>query len=180
MKLSIVFFLLPLLAAAQDGEIPTLAATDTSELMAQEGQKVRVTGFIGSTGKSPTGIHFLNFAGSEFQCVTFAREVSAFPDGAPADVFEGKQVAVVGELQVYRGSPQIRLESPDQIKITADSPPEKAPEPEPTETMETPEPPVEPAEPAPEPEPDTAPESDDGLEVVDGVPAIDWRKYFPE
>lgn len=184
-----LFFLsllaLPILALAQDAELPKIDVTDSAALLANEGNEAIVTGKVTSTGSSASGINFLNFDGSDFVCVTFARNLGAFTEGSPVELYDGELIEVTGRIEMYRGSPQIKLESPDQVKILKSETPEPEPVPEAPEMVETEEPAAKPEAPAPTPEddksaalqPPTA--TDPDVELVDGQPPVDWRKYFP-
>ncbi|MDF1751677.1 MAG: hypothetical protein P1U89_02760 [Verrucomicrobiales bacterium] len=167
--------------SAQDAttKLIKLGTIPDSKILEDEGTAVRVSGFVEATRSNATGIHFLDFKDSDFVCVTFGRYVGDFPEGPPSEIYKEKWLEVSGTIQNYRGAPQIRLESPDQVKILETPPPAPAPEkpapaeaePEPETVTETKSPPVEPEKTEPkryEPE------------MVDGVPALDWRKYFPE
>lgn len=160
-----------------------LETTPAAKILESEGEKATVRGFVEDTNTNATGIHFLNFRNSEFVCVTFARYLSAFEKG-PAEAYLEKWIEVTGEIENYRGSPQIKLLSPDQVKIIDRPAPAKAPEL--TEEAPSEDPAMadtENAEPdAPEVKAVGDVEMEDippGTEVVNGVPALDWRKYFP-
>ncbi|MEM9283584.1 MAG: hypothetical protein AAGA96_17315 [Verrucomicrobiota bacterium] len=113
-----------------------LKATDTDSLKAKEGQKVTVYGNTANSGKSASGTNFVNFEGAEFYLVTFKSDLVQFPDGEPSDVLDGKLLAVSGVVSIYQSKPQIKLVSPDQIRLIEEGeefPPkvasvEKAPE----------------------------------------------------
>tara|TARA_R110002096_G_scaffold24760_8_gene77954 strand:- start:1451 stop:2005 length:555 start_codon:yes stop_codon:yes gene_type:complete len=176
-------WLLPLLAIAQEAEVPKLEVTDSAALLANEGVKVIVTGKVVNTGISASGINFLNFENSDFACVTFARNLGAFTEGSPAELYDGKAVEISGTIEMYRGAPQIRLEGPEQVKILKQAPALKPEAEMPKEVTET----ETPAETEiPKPEPKAAPsepsqiEVDPDVELVDGQPPVDWRKYFPQ
>ena len=94
-----------------------LAATETDALMAKEGQKVIVHGEVAGSGKSDSGTNFVNFKGAVFFLVTFKSDLVQFPDGEPAERYEGKRIAVEGSISVYQGKPQIKLVDPAQIEI---------------------------------------------------------------
>ncbi|MEM7696976.1 MAG: hypothetical protein AAF236_01065 [Verrucomicrobiota bacterium] len=139
-----------------------IGAQETSELMSKEGQKVIVYGETEDSGKSGSGTNFVNFAGAEFYLVTFKSDLPQFPDGEPADLFDGKRIAVTGAISVYQEKPQIKLVSPDQIEILepdATFPPPAAASPvamqeeeAPSKTAESePEKPAEPEEPVRKP-----------------------------
>ncbi|MEM1440824.1 MAG: hypothetical protein AAGF67_00680 [Verrucomicrobiota bacterium] len=94
-----------------------LAATETEALLAKEGQKIVVYGQTENSGKSSSGTNFVNFQGAEFFLVTFKSDLGQFPDGEPAEIFDGKRIAVEGAISIYQEKPQIKLTRPDQITI---------------------------------------------------------------
>ena len=124
-----------------------IAATETEELKAKDGQRVTVYGETSGAGKSSSGTNFVNFKEGEFYLVTFKTDLNLFPNGEPADLYDGKRIAVTGVMSIYRGKPQFKLTSPEQVRVLeADEefPPkqeemEEAPEPEakPEATPET-------------------------------------------
>ncbi|MDF1814467.1 MAG: hypothetical protein P1V20_19835 [Verrucomicrobiales bacterium] len=183
MKLTVVilFFAIGLNAQEPVLKLIDLGKVPAEKILEDEGETVRVRGFVTSTSTNATGINFLDFKDTDFVCVTFGRFVSNFTDGPPAEVYKEKWIEVSGEIQNYRGAPQIRVESPEQVKILAEPPP-PPPEPDPSPEMAKEEKKEEVVK-KPEPEPEVAPEKAEKgreLEVIDGVPALDWRKYFPE
>jgi len=150
-------------------ETPILAATATRDLKAQEGQKVMVFGRIEGSGKSPSGTNFVNFQGAEFYLTAFKSDLDPFQEGEPAEPYEGKRIVVTGMVSIYRDKPQIKLVSPDQVRILAEGeifPPE--PSPEPALVAEAPDPEKEVATAVAKSEPEPPKEQ----------PAVDWRKYF--
>jgi hypothetical protein len=180
MLISLLFIHISSLCAQDvDLKVIKVEAATSEQILENEDVSVRVQGFVEATRINATGIHFLDFKGSDFICVTFAGFVEKFPDGPPAEFYKEKWVEVTGKIQNYRGTPQIRLESPDQVKILDQpSPPPPAP-PQVTEAAKEPE--TKAAIPAPKEKPATPnlPPTRE-LEVINGVPALDWRKYFPE
>jgi hypothetical protein len=145
-----------------------LAATETEALLAKEGQKVVVHGETKGSGKSASGTNFVNFKDAVFFLVTFKSDLGQFPDGEPADAYEGKRIAVEGAVSIYQGKPQIKLTDPKQLTVLAPD----AVFPPPAETKETP---AAPAKPAMEkPAPGEAP----ATEAPKRKPPVDPSKYF--
>lgn len=172
-------FALPVLTLAQDADKPeVIAATEVDTLKAKAGETLTVRGFIDRTGRSGSGINFLNFKDSDFVAVVFGQHVAKFEDGAPHEMFDAKWVEVTGKVEIYKENPQIKIEDQKQIKIveapksepTASAPAAADPEP-------TPEPVPEPAPTPPAPKPAVV---NSDLEVVNGKPAVDWKLYFSE
>jgi len=96
-----------------------LKATDTEALKAKDGQKVTVYGTTKNSGKSDSGTNFVNFEGAEFYLITFKSDLVAFKDGEPADLYEGKRLAVTGVVSIYKEKPQFKVTDPDQVKVLA-------------------------------------------------------------
>jgi len=107
----------PALTFADDAATIYLAADKTEELMAKDGQKITVYGVTHGSGKSSSGMNFVNFKGAEFYLVTFKSDVDEFEDGEPADIYDEKRLAVTGLVSIYKEKPQIKLTSPDQVRI---------------------------------------------------------------
>lgn len=108
---------LPVLTSAEEKPAIYLAATETEELIAKDGQKVTVHGETTGSGKSSSGMNFVNFKGAEFYLVTFKSDLDQFEDGEPADLYDGKRIAVTAVISIYKEKPQIKLTSPDQVRI---------------------------------------------------------------
>ena len=83
------------------------------------GQAVAVEGTITKVFKSRNGNTFLNFGG-DYPDVTF---VVWIPQDAPeaADPnlasLEGKKVKIAGTIQLYRGKPEIKVSTKEQIVV---------------------------------------------------------------
>ncbi len=104
--------------AAADGS--GIAAENVTSLRKQVGRQVTVVGRIARTGRSDSGMQFLNFADSELTVVCRREDVSRFRQGEPAELYRGKPVEVTGTVELYRGKLQIRLREPSQIRIRLD------------------------------------------------------------
>lgn len=112
------------LGAADD---PPIAVENVAALRKQVGESVVVVGRVARTGRSSSGMQFLNFADSELTIVCGKDDAAKFRPKEPADLFRGQVVTVRGKLELYRGKVQIRLRTPDQIAIQTqptDEPPE--------------------------------------------------------
>lgn len=105
--------------SADEGTI-YIAASETEELIAKDGQKVVVHGRTKGSGKSGSGTNFVNFDGADFYLVTFKSDLKPFEEGEPADVYDGERIAVTGVLSIYQEKPQIKLTSPEQVRILAE------------------------------------------------------------
>lgn len=167
LRTAAVFFLLLAIgpagvSAAEDPSIPTLlAATDDAALRAAKGQTVVVRGKVTRTGKSKaTGVNFINFGAGDFTVVTFGKNLKAFPEGEPADLYKDKFIEVRGEVSLYQDKPQIELASPAQIRIVDEKAVAEASEKE------------GPAEKAEHKDPEPA--------ATDTATGVDPRKYFTD
>ena len=153
--------------AHADSSAIYIAATETEELKAKDGQTVTVYGETSGAGKSSSGTNFVNFEGGEFYLVTFKTDLNLFPDGEPADLYDGKRLAVTGVMSIYQGKPQFKLTSPEQVRILEAD--EEFP-PKQEEMKETPKPEAKPeAAPETEPKPEEEPKR---------KPPVDPSEYF--
>ena len=96
-----------------------VAADQTAELIAKEGQKIVVYGETENSAKSASGTNFVNFKGSEFFLVTFKSDLGPFGESEPHLVYDKQRVAVEGVIALYQGKPQIKLTDPAQITVLA-------------------------------------------------------------
>ncbi|MDF1741493.1 MAG: hypothetical protein P1U86_20190 [Verrucomicrobiales bacterium] len=162
-------FLLPGAVTADEEETIYLAAAEAKEIAGREGEKVTVHGITKDSSKSASGTNYVNFESSEFHLVTFASDLDQFKEGEPHEIYNDKRIAVDGVISIYRGKPQIKLTSANQVRFLAEDeifPPVKAkPEqpapPEPEEMKEAPVTPPKPAE-----------------EEARPKPPVDWKLYF--
>lgn len=100
---------------------PTSAENVVSDSEAAQhvGQAISVEGTITKVFKSKNGNTFLNFGGN-YPDVTF---VVWIPEDAPeaADPglvsLQGKKVKVSGTIQLYRGKPEIKVNTKEQIVV---------------------------------------------------------------
>jgi DNA/RNA endonuclease YhcR with UshA esterase domain len=84
------------------------------------GEEVTVEGVISDVGFSARSqTTFLNMGGRypdhAFTAVIFRSAKALFPE---ARSWEGKKVKVRGIVKLYRGKPEIVLETPGQVKVT--------------------------------------------------------------
>lgn len=101
--------------------LPVLAATETEALIQKQGQKITVIGKCDRTGKSRGGTNFVNFVDGDFTLVTFKSDLGPFIDGEPADIYKDKYLSVVGVIEIYKGTPQIKLIDPEQVTASDES-----------------------------------------------------------
>jgi DNA/RNA endonuclease YhcR with UshA esterase domain len=81
------------------------------------GERATVVGVVSQVSTSRGGTTFLNFGGRYpnhvFTAVIFRSAASQFPE---PQRWEGKRVSVAGSIQLYRGKPEIVLNSSTQLQ----------------------------------------------------------------
>jgi micrococcal nuclease len=97
-----------------DTDLPVILWSDAHNYY---NQYVIVKGTIVSTHNTGT-VCFLNFHTDYhyFTAVIFACDFSGFPT-SPDGYYLGKPVYIIGIITEYKGSPQIIVKTPDQIRI---------------------------------------------------------------
>ena len=86
-----------------------------------------VSGKIINVGSTPNkSIYFLNFDRRRdvFKVVIFGTEEDKF-SGSLKELYEDKLVSIRGEVTLYKGQPQIRVRTPDQIRFIDRIPPNR-------------------------------------------------------
>ena len=104
-----------------------LEATDSGTLISRAGTRVKVRGRVSRVGALPDGrMTFINFGdrgGNGLVGIVRARFLPRFADRFPnglKSALVGKHVLLEGVITLYRGVPQIELESPAQLRIEQD------------------------------------------------------------
>ncbi len=96
-----------------DSDIPVISWSDAHNYL---NQYVIVEGTIVNTYNSGT-VCFLNFDRNyQFTAVIFASDFLGFPM-SPEVFYRGKKVYIIGIIREYKGSPEIIVKTPDQIRI---------------------------------------------------------------
>lgn len=89
-----------------------------SQAVAHIGQTVTVRGLVSNVHVSGKGTVFIDFGGpypeQDFTAVIFASAASAFGD---ASRFDGKYLEVTGTVSMWKGKPEIVVQSPSQIRV---------------------------------------------------------------
>jgi hypothetical protein len=96
-----------------------------SEAIRYVGRYVEVCGLVVSVTTSPLGTAFINF-GREYPNQIFAGFVPA-DSGITADQItklEGKNVGIVGTIELHKGKPEIKIMSIYQIAVLSSKPTE--------------------------------------------------------
>lgn len=100
-----------------------LPANNISELVKYEGDYVVVTGRVAQTYIPESGkVLYLNFARNYKEAITaviFPNSFGRFEQVNidPRNYYTGKRVKVEGKIKLYKGRPQIIVNSPEQINI---------------------------------------------------------------
>ncbi len=106
----------------------TLEAADRQALVANAGRKINVRGRVPRVGALPDGrMTFINFEspgrGGAFVGIIRASFLPSFLERFPQGLksaLVGRRVILQGAITLYRGTPQIELESPEQLRIEPD------------------------------------------------------------
>lgn len=93
----------------------TISPHDASQYV---GRSVTVEGVVQQVSSSRGGTTFINFGGRYpnhvFYAVIFKKYANRFSN---AHAYDGRHVAISGEIGLYKGKPQIILSSPSQIQM---------------------------------------------------------------
>jgi hypothetical protein len=107
----ILFFLFACYAALAQ----TTVTPDSAKY--HEGSLTTVCGKVFDTHTGRGGVMKLNFGGAypdnTFSAVIFSDDVAKFK---PAEYYSGKKFCVTGKIQLWKGSAEIILKDPDQLK----------------------------------------------------------------
>ena len=89
-----------------------------SEAILMSAKSVEVRGRVVSVTTSPLGTAFINFGG-EYPNQTFAGFIAAGSKVASKkrlSMIHGKTISITGTIELYKGKPEIKVVSADQIK----------------------------------------------------------------
>lgn len=116
-------------------DLPRANAQEEAAVRALLGKKAIITGKVTDAFESPKGMTFLNLDGGKFTVVAWKESYEKFEGGSPAKLYKGKTIEATGEVFEFRpksaskddpGKLEIKLTSPDQIKVlTAEAVPEE-------------------------------------------------------
>ncbi len=123
-------------------ELPRAQAVEEAAVRALVGQKSIIVGKVAEAFESPKGMTFLNLEGGKFTAVVWKDRYDKFVGGSPAKLYKGKAVEITGTVIEFRakgaskespGKLEIKLYSPEQVKVIgaeapAPTPSEPAPE----------------------------------------------------
>ena len=96
---------------------PKVAANNHAKVKSLAGKTVTLFGKISRANQSKSGNHFLNFYSSDVTIFCAKKDATKFKSGGPAKLFANKEVEVTGKLESYKGKPQIKIISPQQIRL---------------------------------------------------------------
>ncbi|MEO5803383.1 MAG: WD40 repeat domain-containing serine/threonine-protein kinase [Verrucomicrobiota bacterium] len=107
--------------------VPQLDPLDVGAMLKREGQNVRLQGRIVDFSAGPSGrVYFLGFSTnwkSRFDLVFFRSPTNQEFTAEILQHYTNKTVAVEGVVKIYKGKPEIVLDSLAQIKIVDNAPP---------------------------------------------------------
>ena len=137
MKLLYPFTALLLFSAALPAlraeDLPRASAEEESAVRALLGKKATITGKVTDAFESPKGMTFLNLEGGKFTLVAWKDSYDKFEGGSPAKLYKDKTIEVTGQVFEFRpkgaskedpGKLEIKVSSPDQIKVLTPAEPE--------------------------------------------------------
>ena len=110
-------FALLLCAAVARADKP--AVIKDSEAIKYVGKEVEVRGRVVSVTTSPLGTAFINFGG-EYPNQTFSGFIAAgskIASHKKLAMIHGKTISITGTIELYKGKPEIKVVSADQIKV---------------------------------------------------------------
>lgn len=122
---AIVAVVVILLTGGNDQSAPSLAmcedATPVEEVTtADEGEGVTVKGEVVGARTTSSGT-FLNlgedYPDQDLAVVIWEDNVDNWPTTPPESKYDNKEIAVTGTLEVYEGSPQIEVNSPNDVAV---------------------------------------------------------------
>lgn len=100
-----------------------IKASDMKTLMKYDGQTIKVKGIIERTQIAASGkVRFLNFGENYKKSLTlviFTQDLEKFSStiGEPTTYYNKKKIVVEGTIKLYKGMPEIIVNSPDQISF---------------------------------------------------------------
>lgn len=124
-------------AETAEGELPVIQVRSILDLRSRVGKTLTVEGDVARVGSSQSGHRFINFHGnSEFSVFISSEDVAKFVPDPPEKAFAGKTVAVTGTVERFNNKLQMRVHSPEAIRIVErvrGPPSDEAKRPEPVE-----------------------------------------------
>ena len=109
------------LIATRADDLPVIK---DSEAIRYVGKNVEVRGFVVSVRTSPLGTVLINF-GRDYPNQTFAGFIAAGSKIATDQqiaMLQGKIIGITGKIELYRGKPEIKVLSINQIKVVDSHP----------------------------------------------------------
>ncbi len=114
------------LAGLRADDLPRAKAEEESSVRALLGKNSIIIGKVTDAFESPKGMTFLNLEGGKFTLIAWKDSYAKFEGGSPAKLYRNKTIEVTGKIEEYRprgaakedpGTLQIKLNSPDQVKV---------------------------------------------------------------
>jgi DNA/RNA endonuclease YhcR with UshA esterase domain len=118
------FAILGLLLCMFETRADELSVIKDSEAIQYAGKNVEVRGFVVSVRTSPLGTVLINF-GRDYPNQTFAGFIAAGSKIATDQqiaMLQGKIIGIIGKIELYRGKPEIKVLSINQIKVVDSHP----------------------------------------------------------
>ena len=118
MRIRLFVAILALLLCAIVPRAGELILIKDLEAIKYVGKEVEVRGRVVSVTTSPLGTTFINFGG-DYPNQTFAGFVPAgskIASNKRLSLIPGKTISITGTIELYKGKPEIKVVSADQIK----------------------------------------------------------------
>ena len=119
---ALVIAIIGLLVHGESQPEVAIPASQAAKIKEAKGTSISVSGRVAKANISTGGTHFLNFAGTDFKVVCLADLANRFPNGGPAALYKDKDIVVKGVVELYKGSPQIKISNPEQVRVIGGSP----------------------------------------------------------
>jgi DNA/RNA endonuclease YhcR with UshA esterase domain len=120
----LLFAVLGLLLCLVETHADDLPVIKDSEAIRYVGKNVEVRGLVVSVRTSPLGTTLINF-GRDYPNQTFAGFIAAGSKIATDQqiaALQGKIIGITGKIELYRGKPEIKVQSINQIKVVDSHP----------------------------------------------------------
>lgn len=105
-------------AREQSESLPAIVAGNQQELRERVGQKVVVSGDVSRIGISDSGHRFINFnSNPELSLFISSQDVRKFQPDPPEKLYRDQTIAATGRLERFKEKLQIRIQSPEAIRI---------------------------------------------------------------
>ncbi|MEM6910332.1 MAG: hypothetical protein AAF555_02005 [Verrucomicrobiota bacterium] len=101
---------------------PEALSHELEKIRAYVSKRIYVTGQVVETSRNQGGFEFLHFDGDRsFLVVISPDDVPKFGQGGPIARYQGEWIRFYGEVERFADSLQIRITSPEQVKIATEA-----------------------------------------------------------